>query len=283
MIFWISFWIEFWIESFLRSESMKKMNEKRSPTPSCAKINYPKGLTSWELDISSHEVFYWLQGLSWSSVATPLSTLQTSSTEHLKNTRMGLQPTVFAETQSIKKHFLTMILLQGKDGLALKRCTRSPRKRCTGWKSLWLLGIGPSMLATMTGWRWVGISKLFLTVHPEATTPHYSDQVTEGKAYRLRIGQFLARYSTLGDALSPDPCPRWQTGHTRAANMSFSARWVQRPENMTKLYIFLRDLDQDENNTTHCANATFINPGANRWGLVSCPTRLSYQEQRNIA
>ena len=133
---------------------MKKMNEKRSPTPSCAKINYPKGLTSWELDISSQEVFYWLQGLSWSSVATPLSTLQTSSTEHLKNTRMGLQPTVFAETQSIKKHFLTMILLQGKDGLALKRCTRSPRKRCTGWKSLWHLGIGLSMLATMTGWRW---------------------------------------------------------------------------------------------------------------------------------
>ena len=111
----------------------------------------------------------------------------------------------------------------------------------------------------------MGISKLFLTVHPEATTPHYSDQVTEGKAYRLRIGQFLARYSTLGDALSPDPCPRWQTGHTRAANMSFSARWVQRPENMTKLYILPRDLDQDENNTTHCANATFINPGANRW------------------
>ena len=96
--------------------------------------------------------------------------------------------------------------------------------------------------------------------------PHHSDQVTEGKAYRLRIGQFLARYSTLGDALSPDPCPRWQTGHTRAANMSFSAKWDQRPENMMKLYILPRDLDQDENNTTHCANATFINPGANRWG-----------------
>ena len=161
-----------------------------------------------------------------------------------------------------KKHFL---LLQGKDGLALKKCTKSLLKRCTGWKSPWLLGIGPSMLATMTGWRWGGDSILFLIVHSESTPPHYSDQVTEGKAYRLRIGQFLARYSTLGDALSPDPCPRWQTGHTRAANMSFSAKWDQRPEH-DELYMLLRDLDQDENNTTHCANATFINPGANRWG-----------------
>ena len=83
---------------------------------------------------------------------------------------MGLQPTVFAERE-LDKHSLTMILLQGKDGLALKRCTRSPQKRCTGWKSLWLLGIGLSTLATMTGWRWGWDSKLFLTVHREATTP----------------------------------------------------------------------------------------------------------------
>ena len=48
----------------------------------------------------------------------------------------------------------------------------------------------------------------------------------KGKGYQLRLGQFLSLYSTLGDALSPDPCPRNLAGHTRAANMKFSAKWV---------------------------------------------------------
>jgi len=62
-------------------------------------------------------------------------------------------------------------------------------------------------------------------------------KIGAGKGYKLTLGQFLTAYSTLGDALSPDPC-----GGPRAANMNFSAK----------------DLDQDADNTTHCANATLL-------------------------
>jgi len=70
-------------------------------------------------------------------------------------------------------------------------------------------------------------------------------KVGAGKGYKLTLGPFLTLYSTLGDALSPDPC-----GGPRAANANFSAR----------------DLDQDGDNTTHCANATFLTDAAgNNW------------------
>ena len=63
---------------------------------------------------------------------------------------------------------------------------------------------------------------------------HFFEKVGKGKGYRLRLGQFLSLYSTLGDALSVDPCRHAEqrrrnrnwSGHTRAANMKFSAKWV---------------------------------------------------------
>ena len=73
---------------------------------------------------------------------------------------------------------------------------------------------------------------------------HPSGQIGAGKGYKLTLGQFLTAYSTLGDALSPDPC-----GGPRAANMNFSAKWagngvliiiLYQPETWTKMRITRR-------------------------------------------
>ena len=88
-------------------------------------------------------------------------------------------------------------------------------------------------------------------------------QVGAGEGYKLTLGHFLSLYSTLGDALSQDPCGV----APRAANQNFSAKWEQKRSFKTfNICPKPRDLDQDTNNTTHCANATFLTDAAgNNW------------------
>ena len=161
---------------------------------------------------------------------------------------------------------MMVILLQGRGGLALKSCTRSPGKSCTGWKSLWLLGIGPSMLATMTGWRWDGDFETVFDCSPRGNNSCLiiltrsrkekridSELVSSSPATPPLETPSVLTLALDGRLVTQEP-PTWASQPSET-----------RDQNMMKLYILPRDLDQDENNTTHCANATFINPGANRW------------------
>ena len=67
-------------------------------------------------------------------------------------------------------------------------------------------------------WNWIKVCTLKLNkIHVPATV---FGQVGAGEGYKLTLGHFLSLYSTLGDALSPDPCGT----APRAANQNFSAK-----------------------------------------------------------
>ena len=86
------------------------------------------------------------------------------------------------------------------------------------------------------------ISSVFYNSSLKAVCLYFFSQVGAGKGYKLTIGEFLSLYSTLGDALSPDPC-----GAPRAANQDFSAKWAEKlsiivsnPEIWTKMRVIRR-------------------------------------------
>ena len=79
-------------------------------------------------------------------------------------------------------------------------------------------------------WNWIKVfhfktdqTRVFQFFTKSCKSAFLWRQVGAGKGYKLTLGQFLNLYSTLGDALSPDPC---QDG-PRPANQNFSARWAE--------------------------------------------------------
>ena len=78
-------------------------------------------------------------------------------------------------------------------------------------------------------WNWIKVfhfktdQTVFFNSSLKAVCLHFFGQVGAGKGYKLTLGQFLNLYSTLGDALSPDPC---EDG-PRPANQNFSAKCAE--------------------------------------------------------